>query len=139
MDQRISLISIAVSDVAASRAFYCDGLGWSEFMYVEGDVCMIRTGEHLLLSLWDQTHFEAELGQPIRRGDGVAPLTLSHNVATREEVDAALRTARDAGADPVGDAVQREWGGYTGYFADPDGYRWEVAFVPGEIAEVVLP
>jgi uncharacterized glyoxalase superfamily protein PhnB len=100
---------------------------------------LIRTGEHLLLSLWDEAHFEAEIGQPLRRGEGVAPLTLAHNVATREEVDAVLAAAREAGADPVTAAEQREWGGYTGYFADPDGYRWEVAFAPGEIAEVVLP
>jgi catechol 2,3-dioxygenase-like lactoylglutathione lyase family enzyme len=139
MDQRISLITLAVRDVAASRAFYCDALGWEQFMYVAGEVCMIRTGEHLLFSLWDETHFEAEVGAPIRRGDGVAPLTLAHNVATREEVDAVLATARAAGADPVAPALQRDWGGYTGYFADPDGYRWEVAFAPGEIAEVVLP
>lgn len=139
MDQRISLITLAVRDVAASRAFYCERLGWKEFLYVEGDVCMIRAGDHLLLSFWDETHFEAELGQPLRRGAGLAPLTLAHNVATREEVDAVLATARAAGADPVIEASEREWGGYTGYFADPDGYRWEVAFAPGEIAEVVLP
>jgi catechol 2,3-dioxygenase-like lactoylglutathione lyase family enzyme len=139
MDQRISLLTLAVGDVAASRAFYCDRLGWTEFTYVPGDVCMIRVGDHLLFSLWDETHFEAELGQPIRRGEGIAPLTIAHNVATRAEVDAVLQTARAAGADPVSDGVEREWGGYTGYFADPDGYRWEIAYAPGEIAEVVLP
>jgi catechol 2,3-dioxygenase-like lactoylglutathione lyase family enzyme len=139
MDQRISLITLAVRDVAASRAFYCDRLGWEEFLFVPGDVCMIRTGDHLLFSLWDETHFEAEIGQPIRRGEGVAPLTLAHNVVTRTEVDEVLETARAAGADPVSAAVEREWGGYSGYFADPDGYRWEVAYAPGEIAEVVLP
>jgi catechol 2,3-dioxygenase-like lactoylglutathione lyase family enzyme len=139
MDPRISLITLAVRDVEASRAFYCDRLGWPEFVHVAGDVCMIRTGEHLLLSLWDAGHFEAEIGQPIRRGDGVAPLTIAHNVATKAEVDRVLAAARAAGADPVSAAVERHWGGYSGYFADPDGYRWEVAYAPGEIAEVVLP
>ncbi|MDH2414114.1 VOC family protein [Nocardioides sp. CER19] len=139
MDQRISLVTLAVGDVAASRAFYCERLGWQEFMYVPGEVCMIRAGDHLIFSLWDETHFEAEIGQPIRRGEGVAPLTIAHNVATEAEVDAVLETARAAGADPMSTAVEREWGGYTGYFADPDGYRWEVAYAPGEIAKVVLP
>ena len=58
------------------------------------------------------------------------PFTIAHNVATPEEVDAVLATARAAGADPVHDAVEREWGGYTGYFGDPDGYRWEIATTP---------
>ena len=76
---------------------------------------------------------------PIGRGEGVAPFTLAHNVATPEEVDAVLATARSAGADPVSDAEEREWGGYTGYFGDPDGYRWEIAYNPGPIGQVVLP
>ena len=66
-------------------------------------------------------------------------ITLAHNVPTRAEVDAVLATARAAGADPVTDALEREWGGYTGYFGDPDGYRWEVAVNPGPIGQVVLP
>ena len=138
MDQRISFVTLAVRDLEASRAFYLDGLGWEAALHVEGDVLMIRAGEHLVLSLWVEEHFEAEVGE-VRRGAGVAPITLSHNVATREEVDAALATARAAGADPVTAAVEREWGGYTGYFGDPDGYRWEVATNPGPIGQVVLP
>ena len=54
------------------------------------------------------------------------------------EVDAVLATARAAGADPVQDAEERDWGGYTGYFGDPDGYRWEIAHNPGPIGQVVL-
>ena len=70
---------------------------------------------------------------------GFRALAISANVATREEVDAVLATARAAGADPVQEAVDRPWGGYTGYFADPDGYRWEIAFNPGPIGEIVVP
>lgn len=58
---------------------------------------------------------------------------------TSREVDAALETARSAGADPVVGAQQRDWGGYSGYFADPDGFRWEVATNPGPIGQEVLP
>jgi catechol 2,3-dioxygenase-like lactoylglutathione lyase family enzyme len=138
MDQRISFLTLAVGDLEASRRFYVDGLGWTPDLEVEGDVIMLSAGERLVLSLWDREHFQAEVGQ-IAPGDGVPPFTLSHNVATDDEVDAILATARAAGADPVLEAVQREWGGYTGYFGDPDGYRWEIATNPGPIGQKVLP
>jgi catechol 2,3-dioxygenase-like lactoylglutathione lyase family enzyme len=138
MDQRISFVTLAVADLDATRRFYLDGLGWQAEMDVPGEVIMIRAGEHLILSLWDDAEFEAEVG-PIRRGEGVVPLTLAHNVASPEEVDAVLATARAAGADPVSDGQQRDWGGYTGYFGDPDGYRWEIAHNPSPVGEIVLP
>ena len=138
MDQRISFLTLAVRDLEASRRFYLDGLGWTADLEVEGDVVMIRAGERLVLSLWDRSHFEAEVG-PIAMDAGIAPFTIAHNVATRAEVDAVLETARAAGADPVPPGEEREWGGYTGYFADPDGYRWEVAWNPGPIGQTVLP
>ena len=138
MDQRLSLVTIAVADLEATRRFYVDGLGWEPMIFVPGDVLMIKVADKLLLSLWDRGHFEAEVG-PIVAGQGVAPLTLAHNVGSREEVDEVLATAREVGADPVHDGVDREWGGYTGYFGDPDGYRWEVAWAPGEVGAAVLP
>lgn len=138
MEQRISFVTLAVRDVATARAFYVDGLGWTPALYVEGEVLMIQVGTQVMLSLWDRAAFEAEVG-PISSGDGVAPITLAHNVATPAEVDAILRRAAEIGAGPVSAGQQRDWGGYTGYFADPDGYRWEVAFNPGPIGEVVLP
>jgi catechol 2,3-dioxygenase-like lactoylglutathione lyase family enzyme len=138
MDQRISFVTLAVRDLDATRAFYLDGLGWEAAVDVPGEVLMIQAGEHLMLSLWAESGFEAEVG-PIMRGAGLVPITLAHNVSTPAEVDAVLATARAAGADPVHDAEERDWGGYTGYFADPDGYRWEIAYNPGPIGEVVLP
>ncbi|MCB0895798.1 MAG: VOC family protein [Nocardioides sp.] len=138
MDQRISFVTLAVRDLDASRAFYVDGLGWQAALDVPGEVLMIQVGEHVVLSLWAEPGFEAEVG-PVRRGPGLAPITLAHNVRTREEVDAVLDVARRAGADPVTEAVERDWGGCTGYFGDPDGYRWEIAFNPGPIGQVVLP
>ncbi len=80
----------------------------------------------------------AEVG-PIRRGDGLAPVTLAHNVATPALVDEVLATATAAGAADVRAAVQRDWGGYSGYFSDPAGFRWEVAYNPGPIGQEVLP
>jgi uncharacterized protein len=138
MDQRLSLVTVAVADLEATRRFYVDGLGWEPMIFVPGDVLMIKVADKLLLSLWDRDHFEAEVG-PIVTGPGVAPLTLAHNVGSRAEVDEVLATAREVGADPVHHGVDREWGGYTGYFGDPDGYRWEVAWAPGEVGAAVLP
>lgn len=138
MDQRISFVTLAVADLEASRRFYLDGLGWTEDLHVEGDVSMIAVGEHVVLSLWDREAFEDEVG-PIAAYDGVPPFTLAHNVATPEEVDAILERATAAGAERVGEPQERAWGGYTGYFADPDGFRWEVATNPGPIGQKVLP
>jgi uncharacterized protein len=143
MDQRLSLVTLAVADLEATHRFYVDGLGWEAFVHVPGDVLMIRVADKVLLSLWDRDHFEAEVGPiatgPISTGQGVAPLTLAHNVGSRGEVDQVLEAARRVGADPVHDGEDRDWGGYTGYFGDPDGYRWEVAWAPGEVGEAVLP
>jgi catechol 2,3-dioxygenase-like lactoylglutathione lyase family enzyme len=127
-----------VRDLDASRAFYVDGLGWTAALDVPDEVLMIQVGEHVVLSLWVANEFEAEVG-PINRGAGVAPIALAHNVATEAEVDEVLALVRSLGADPVHDAVRRDWGGYTGYFADPDGFRWEVATNPGPIGQAVLP
>jgi uncharacterized protein len=138
MEQRISFITLAVADLDACRAFYLDGLGWAAELDVPGEVLMIRTGEKLILSLWAEDEFEAEVG-PILRGEGIVPVTLAHNVPTKAEVDAVLATAAAAGAQSVQPAFQRDWGGYSGYFVDPDGFRWEVAFNPGPVGAVVLP
>ena len=137
MDQRISFVTLAVGSVERSRAFYVDGLGWQPELLVPEEVLMLRAGEHLVLSLWSLAEFEAEVGA-VRRGEGVAPLTLSHNVATEAEVDEVLALAASLGAEVSG-AQRRPWGGWTGYFADPDGFRWEVATNPGEIGQLVLP
>jgi catechol 2,3-dioxygenase-like lactoylglutathione lyase family enzyme len=137
MDPRISFVTLAVRDLEASRRFYVDGLGWTPALDVPGEVVMIPVGDLVVLSLWDEAHFEEEVGR-IGRGDGVPPVALAHNVAIRNEVDSVLAEARSAGAE-VRAAEEREWGGYTGYFADPDGVQWEVAWNPGEIGQLVLP
>ncbi|NHA66935.1 VOC family protein [Phycicoccus flavus] len=138
MEQRISFVTLAVADLAASTRFYAGGLGWRPELEVPGEVVMFAAGERLVLSLWDRAAFEAETGGPTTRGPGLVPVVLSHNVETPALVDAVLRLAADAGAQ-VGGARDREWGGYSGYFADPDGLRWEVAWNPGPIGLRVVP
>ena len=135
MEQRISFITLAVKDVARSRKFYVDGLGWKP-MFKNDEVIMLPAGEHLMLSLWSIESFTAEIGTAPARG--VAPITLAHNCATEKEVDNVLALATSIGAD-VSPAIRREWGGYSGYFSDPDGFRWEIAVNPGPTGDYVLP
>ncbi|ANH38864.1 Glyoxalase-like domain protein [Nocardioides dokdonensis FR1436] len=135
MDQRLSFVTLAVDDLDVVRRFYLDGLGWQASFDGE-EVLMLRAGPLLVLSLWRREAFEAEVG-PI--GTGPAPVTLAHNVATRDEVDRVLAEAHAAGASLADPPAERIWGGYTGYFTDPAGYRWEVAWNPGPIGQEVLP
>jgi catechol 2,3-dioxygenase-like lactoylglutathione lyase family enzyme len=138
MDQRISFVTLAVRDLDRSRAFYVDGLGWAPELDVPGEVLMVAVGERLVLSLWDRAAFEAEVGSPVLAGEGVPPVTLAHNLPRAADVDGVLAVARAAGAQVWGPS-SRDWGGYTGYFADPDGFRWEVAWNPGPIGLRVVP
>jgi catechol 2,3-dioxygenase-like lactoylglutathione lyase family enzyme len=138
MDQRLSFVTLAVRDLGASRRFYVDGLGWQPEVDVQGEVLMFRVADKVVLSLWDEEHFTAEVGTAPARG-AVPPITLAHNLATPEGVDRVLEQAEAAGASEVRAAEERDWGGYTGYFADPDGFRWEVAHNPGELGQSVLP
>jgi len=138
MDQRISFITLAVADLERTHRFYVDGLGWTPELYVPDEVLMIRTGEHLILSLWARSGFEAEVG-PIGTVEGIMPITIAHNVRTETEVDDVLALARSLGAEASERGVRRDWGGYTGYFADPDGYHWEIAVNPGPTGQIVLP
>ena len=135
MEQRISFITLTVEDVARSQKFYVDGLGWKP-MFENDEVIMLPAGEHLMLSLWSIESFTAEIGTAPARG--VAPITLAHNCATEKEVDNVLALATSIGAD-VSPAIRREWDGYSGYFSNPDGFRWEIAVTPGPTGDYVLP
>lgn len=129
-------MTLVVRSTARSRSFYVEGLGWPTELEVAEEVVMIRVGEKLIFSLWQESAAVDEIG-PVVRG-GTPPFTLAHNVASPAEVDQVLADARAAGADPVSEPITRDWGGYSGYFADPDGFRWEVAYNPGPIGESVL-
>ncbi|MFH5822652.1 VOC family protein [Georgenia sp. AZ-5] len=137
MDQRLNFITLAVPDPSASRRFYAEGLGWEPAFEAEGEVVFFRMAPTIVLSLWRADAFEAEAGR-LNREPGTAPVTLSHNVPTPEEVDSVLAEAVSAGATLLAAAEDRDWGGRSGYFADPDGYRWEVAYNPGPIGEQIM-
>jgi uncharacterized protein len=136
MQPRLNFVTLVVADLDRARRFYLGGLGWTAAIDVPGEVVMIQIGDKLVLSLWAEAAARAEIGE-VARG-GTLPFTLAHNVASPEEVDAVLDTARSAGAAVHG-AVRRDWGGYSGYFVDPDGFRWEVAHNPHPIGGMTLP
>lgn len=137
MEPRLSFVTLVVRDLAASRAFYVDRLGWPVALEAEAEVVMVRVAASVVLSMWAERAAVAELG-PIGRGAGAPPFTLAHNVASRADVDRVMAEAAAAGATVVAEPSERDWGGYTGYFADPDGFRWEVAYNPGSLGSSVL-
>jgi hypothetical protein len=137
MDPRLSFVTLVVRDLTRSRAFYIDGLGWPVEFESPDEVVMVRVGERVVLSLWQEAAAVGEIG-PIGRAEGAPPITLANNVATPFDVDRVLGEARAAGATVVAQGVERDWGGYSGYFADPDGFRWEIAHNPGPIGSSVL-
>jgi len=137
VDPRVNFITLAVADVNASRAFYVDGLGWQPIFDVPGEIVFIRLSPTLVLSLWKADAFEEEVG-PLNPRTGRSPFTLAYNVPAPELVDEALAVARAAGAVILKPATHRDWGGYSGYFTDPDGFAWEVAYNPGEIGVALM-
>ena len=132
----MTFVTLVVRDLRESRQFYVEGpAGAVEFEAAE-EVVMIRVGEKVIFSLWQEGSAVEEIGR-VSRGEGVLPFTLAHNVATSEDVDRVIAEAA-AAASVVSAPSAREWGGYSGYFADPDGFRWEVAHNPGPIGQSVL-
>lgn len=128
MQPRVDFLTLGVRDVVATKAFYVDGLGWPVHREVPGEVLFIQVNHSLMLSLWDVSQMQAEAGMDAPAG--IPAFTLSHNVASPAEVDRIMAEAAAAGARIVTVPHTQAWGGYTGYFADPDGFRWEVAFNP---------
>jgi catechol 2,3-dioxygenase-like lactoylglutathione lyase family enzyme len=135
MQPRITLITLAVEDLERSVAFYRDGLGWQTRGIIgaeieNGAVAFFRLAGGLKLALWPRKSLAADVGfAPGARS--ALEFSLAHNVESRAEVDAILAQARRAGAAIVKPAHDTFYGGYAGYFQDPDGHLWEVAFNPG--------
>jgi catechol 2,3-dioxygenase-like lactoylglutathione lyase family enzyme len=128
MEQRLSFVTLGVRDVARSRLFYCDGLGWRQSRAGDANVAFIDAGG-VVLALFGRSALAADAGIA-DDGSGFSGLALAHNVREKHEVDRVLATAAAAGARLVKPAQDAFWGGYSGYFADPDGFLWEVAWNP---------
>ena len=126
MEQRLSLITLGVADVARSRRFY-EALGWRASGASEAEVTFFQLGG-IALSLWGRAELASDAEMP--DGSGWGGVALAHNARSRPGVDEILEEARAAGARIMKHARETFWGGYVGYFADPDGHLWEVAWNP---------
>ena len=126
MEQRVSLITLGVADVATSSAFY-ERLGWKVGLDVEETVFFQVGGS--ILTLWGRDKLAVDSG--VVDGGGWGGITLAHNVASREEVDRVIEQARTAGARISREPAETFYGGYAGVFLDPDGHPWEIAHNPG--------
>ena len=129
MEPYISLITLGVSDLERALRFYRDGLHWPVSSASGGDIAFFRTGG-VALALYPRPLLAAD-AHLAADGSGFGGIALAHNVPSKEAVDRVLAEAVAAGATLLKPAEQAEWGGYSGYFADPDGYPWEVAWNPG--------
>ena len=128
MEQRISLITLGVRDLAISRHFYEYGLGWHPSPASNEQVTFFQTGG-MVFALYGKTAL-AQDAHLFHEGTGFGGIALAYNVRQRQEVDAVLTEAQVAGATILKAAEETGRGGYAGYFADPDGYPWEVAWNP---------
>lgn len=125
MEQRLSLVTLGVADVARSRAFY-DALGW-EGVSPDGEVVFYQSGG-MVIALWGRDLLTAD--SAVADSGGWGGVTLAHNVPSPEAVDAVLDEAAAAGATIGRRGAPTPWGGYSGVFVDPDGHPWEVAHNP---------
>ena len=127
MEQRVSLVTLGVADLAAARRFY-EALGWTSSSDPEIGVVFFQAGG-MVLGLWSREELAQDSGTVDSRGWG--GVTLAHNVRSPAEVDAVIAEARAAGATIAREGAETFWGGYSGAFIDPDGHPWEVAHNPG--------
>lgn len=139
MEQRISMVTLAVADLARNRRFYEAGLGWEVVSgETEGIVCFQLGG--MVLALYGRAAFAEDtgLGDTGLADTGLAEdsapprqsVALAYNTRSREEVDTVIARAVDVGARLQKPAADAFWGGYSGYIADPDGHLWEIAWNP---------
>lgn len=135
MNPHITILTLGVNDLERAVAFYRDGLGFatkgiigSEFE--NGAVAFFNLQSGLKLALWPRKSLAADAGLTIQPASALE-FSLGHNVSSKEEVDTVMQQASRAGARIVKVAQPTFYGGYAGYFQDPDGHLWEVAFNPG--------
>jgi uncharacterized glyoxalase superfamily protein PhnB len=132
MDQRVSLITLGVRDVARARAFY-EALGWRSKSAPEGDVApeddvVFFQAGCMIVALWGRDLLATDSG--VMDSGGWGGVTLAYNVGSPADVDRVIEEARAAGATIPRTGADTDWGGYSGVFIDPDGHPWEVAHNP---------
>lgn len=135
MNPHITFVTLGVDDLDRSVAFYRGGLGFATKGIIgteieNGAVAFFNLQPGLKLALWPRASLAADSGLPLQASSSTE-FSLAHNVASPAEVDAVLLQAAQAGAKLVKPAQATSYGGHAGYFTDPDGHLWEVAFNPG--------
>ena len=142
MEQRLSLITLGVRDLARSRAFYADGMGWTPSELSNENIVFFQC-LGVVFGLYGRDALAEDAALDNAEGSGFRGVTLAYNTRSKDEVDAVLAHAETIGAKIAKPAEDAFWGGYSGYFADPDGHLWEVAWNPGfaidEAGNVTLP
>jgi uncharacterized protein len=127
MNQQVNLVTLGVEDLKVSRQFYSHGLGWTPLLDMK-EIVFYQIGSGLALALFPLAGLGTDTGHPATAG---TPFTLAQNLDSPAEVDKAVQRARAAGATVLKEPQRAAFGGYHGYFADPDGHRWEVCHNPG--------
>jgi catechol 2,3-dioxygenase-like lactoylglutathione lyase family enzyme len=140
MEPRISIVTLGVADLARARTFYA-GLGWHGHEVQQ--TVFVQAG-HQALVLWAREQVANDAGLDASEGgDGFGGITLAHNVRSRAEVDEIIGAAAAAGARVTKQPTETFYGGYAGFFRDPDGHVWEIAHNPGftlaDDGSLVLP
>jgi predicted lactoylglutathione lyase len=126
----MTVVTFGAHSVPSLRAFY-RAIGWRENDGSDDSYTSLTLGSvRVALYPIGRLHDEAAPGETVVAANSWNGTTITLNVATRQEVDEAMATAAKVGAKVVGAPVEREWGGYSGYFADPEGHRWEIAWAP---------
>jgi len=125
---RISIVTLGVDNLARSKAFY-EALGWEVAGTVGDEICWFKTADSYL-GLFDRESLARDAGLRSEPTAEFGGITLAINVESEAAVDGAFEAAQGAGARILKPAERTEWGGYSGYFADPDGHPWEVAYNP---------
>jgi predicted lactoylglutathione lyase len=126
MEQRLSLVTLGVADVARARAFY-EALGWVSGAAPADDVVFFQAGG-MIVALWDRARLAEDT--VVEDNGGWGGVTLAYNARSPVDVDAVIDEARRAGARIAREGAATFWGGYSGVFVDPDGHPWEVAHNP---------
>lgn len=126
MEQRLSLITLGVSDLGRARRFY-EALGWRSGAAPDDDVVFFQAGG-MIVALWGRDQLAED--SAVEAGSGWGGITLAYNTRSTQEVDDVIEEARAAGATIGREPGETFWGGYSAVFIDPDGYPWEVAHNP---------
>jgi len=128
MEPRLNIVTLGVKNLDRSVHFYKDGLDWPLSSISGGDFAIFKMSTGTALALYPRQMLAKDAC--VEDSGGFAGITLAQNVSSKEEVDRALSQAVEAGGTLLKAARDTEWGGYSGYFADPDGHPWEVVWTP---------